>query len=441
MAGILGSIISGTYLIVNIMEIPGKIKEVQYFKQTQEGKLQTENKQSDIKENVKGDISQVKWYTHQFSNFFKSISYDLSAITPFLLMWFFAAISLNTYNVIKGSLKKEQLYEKIDTLPMPPGYETTWIQLGFIGTLWGFMLIGWKMKGVSVGESAETLDILLKAFGTALLSTFTAVVLAYVFAPVAKGVWRWIHNISDHEIIGRPDIEVQLKVLSGEMKKTTEAIGSLNKEIESFESKISVLSPDKVISLLEKISNNMANLGPSISMIDTSIKQEMPKVNATIKEEVSNVSTTIKEETEKGVSSIIVKLSGIDEKLKNVSEESGKQTQTIKTVMKDVGHDMQKVFKDGEEKIKVDIKQTESQISMTHDMINTMENNLKAFIDTLKIKVEVPSFNVITEKLEQIKRLVENTSQKIGKTRSTITGVGPTDKPNLWTKLTSWIKR
>ncbi|MBI5222797.1 hypothetical protein HY990_00080 [Candidatus Micrarchaeota archaeon] len=408
--GILGGIISGIYFIVNVIEIPTQIKEIQYVKDSQ----------GDQPKNVNSVNPSSTPLVYKFYNFFKLISIDLSAITSFLLLWFFSAIFLNTYKIIKGRLKKEQLIEKIDSLPMPVTYETTWIQLGFIGTLWGFMLVGWQMKETSMAKSSETIDILLKAFGTAILSTFAAVILAYVFAPLVKGVWRWINNLSLHTIIDEGVVS-QLEAFYISMKNTTDAIGNLNNEIGLLKEKITTLSPDKVVNLLEKISDNIANFGPTILEIRTSIKNEISEIKATVKTEIEN-----------GIKPINSKVDGIDEKLNKFSEESGKQTESMKTVITDARQDMQKVLKDIEEKTKTDANQTESQVKKVRELIDTMENNLKAFINKQKI----------IEKLEQINELGANILRKINKTKPDSGKISSvTVNGSFWTNLSSWLRR
>jgi MotA/TolQ/ExbB proton channel family len=88
------------------------------------------------------------------------------------------------------------MHERARALPFFNTLETTLVQLGLVGTIWGFLLIGWRMSGIDLTKgTTSALRILLDAFGTALLSTFTGVVLAYIFAPLVRHLWVWLHEL------------------------------------------------------------------------------------------------------------------------------------------------------------------------------------------------------------------------------------------------------
>jgi hypothetical protein len=82
-----------------------------------------------------------------------------------------------------------------DRFPFPTDYQTTWVQLGLIGTLWAFLLLGNQLNLKQ--DPAESVTILVTAFGTALLSTLAGVVAAYLLAPPICSVYGWLVRAAD----------------------------------------------------------------------------------------------------------------------------------------------------------------------------------------------------------------------------------------------------
>lgn len=121
----------------------------------------------------------------------KHLSLDASTVTSLIPLIFFFYTGRATL-VFLSSPRLVEKYSSCsrDRFPFAPNYQTTWIQLGLIGTLWGFLLIG---KHLKVGiDPAESVTVLVMAFGTALLSTFAGVVAAYIFAPPTCAAYHWL---------------------------------------------------------------------------------------------------------------------------------------------------------------------------------------------------------------------------------------------------------
>lgn len=415
----IGTICSSFYFVVNVIEIPQKIEEVHYEGHTEKDQLGN-NSDKTSQNDQKFSIARVY-------KTFSLISIDLSAITPFILLWFFSAILRNSFNSIRGVLGKEQLSEKVDILPMPRACGTSWIQLGFVGTLWGFLLIGWKLKGLSVAQSTQTLDILLKAFGTALLSTFTAVVIVYVFAPIVQRMWRWIHDISFE--IEDLDIERQLEVLSISMKDTANTLGVLTKEMAVLKNKISNFTPNRISDLLENIIKSVNNIkvDPQINL--TPINQTLGKVNkgivkfSAVSENMSkNIETHIKEigtRTENMSKNIETHIKEIGSRMENTSQAIDVNIKKhIEWSINANANNVQSMLNTVEgffKNFSVDIKSnTETFMkNAVLDIFTTFEKSMKDFINSKQeIKVEIPSNNEIALKLEQIKNLLGNKPSK-----------------------------
>ena len=123
--------------------------------------------------------------------FWNELSQDASTVTSLvpLIFFFYTGRAALAFLISPGRLET-YLERSRDRFPFALNYQTTWIQLGLIGTLWGFLLIG---KYLKVGiDPAESVTVLVMAFGTALLSTFAGVVAAYIFAPPTCAAYHWL---------------------------------------------------------------------------------------------------------------------------------------------------------------------------------------------------------------------------------------------------------
>ncbi len=406
---IIGSIFSGLYFVVNVIEIPKKINEV---------RMEDDKNKSNTDKGLQYD---QEFSIASIHKRFSLISIDLSAITPFILLWFFYSILLNSSRSIRKNLRTEQLIEKIDILPMPRACGTSWIQLGFVGTLWGFLLIGWKLKGLSIAESTQTLDILLKAFGTALLSTFTAVIIVYIFAPIIQGIWRWIHDISFE--IEDADIERQLECLSISMKDTSNTLGVLTKEMTILKNEISAVTPNRVNDLLENIIKSVDNIkvDPQINLIP--INNTIGEVNKSLVK-FSEVSGNISKNIEIHIKKIGTRMENMSKNIETHIKETGtcmeNTSQSIDANIKKYiegsinanTNNMQSMLNTVEgyfENFSVDIKSnTETFMkNAVLDIFTTFEKSMKDFINCKQvIKVEMPSNDEIELKLEKIIKLL-----------------------------------
>lgn len=164
---------------------------------------------------------------------------------------------------------------------MHPRFDVQWVQLGLLGTLWGFMIIGWGMMDLlggrdsgeilTTGTTFDTLHILLKAFGTALLSTFTGTVLAYVAGPVLIHIWRWIHEVPDPELAtpeSRIDLlDRRLEMTNERFLETQEAVDDLRKALETLRTEVNRFSPNDVLELWRSTSTHTSNAQDSLHAI------------------------------------------------------------------------------------------------------------------------------------------------------------------------------
>jgi hypothetical protein len=120
------------------------------------------------------------WFRHWL---FPLYGIDVSTVTAFLAWQFMFWVCRGMWYVANGRITPAFS----QTFPFPRNFANTWVQLGLIGTIWGFLLLGFGLHSrTGLRESEAIISLLVQAFGTALLSTFAGVVLAYVAAPLVR---------------------------------------------------------------------------------------------------------------------------------------------------------------------------------------------------------------------------------------------------------------
>ena len=114
---------------------------------------------------------------------------DQSSITPFLLCQF-------TFHILLAAIwcSTKKLHRALaPAFPFPRDFALHYVQFGLIGTLWGFMLLGFSLQErAHNAASQQSIEMLVIAFGTALVSTFAGVVLAYMLAPMVQRLFSWL---------------------------------------------------------------------------------------------------------------------------------------------------------------------------------------------------------------------------------------------------------
>jgi hypothetical protein len=331
--------------------------------------------------------------------FLRSISVDRSCIAPGLLLWFFFYIAICSGRSLWMTVyqTKDDSLMEVPGIPLPTSYAITWVQLGFIGTLWGFMLIGIKMGDTNISKAGESvLDILLKAFETALLSTFVAVVLVYVFSPLVIRLWRWIHDMNtlEPEIVGG-DIEKQLDALSKGLKKTTLSVTKLNTEIGELKNTISNFSPEEIVKILREIAvdiKTVSGLGDLIRGTRDTVMQATP----TIMQRIEQAESSIVNKTESGVN-ILSKNLGVD-------------------IIPENGENMRSEIRAGQNK-------TNKELSTLKERIDPMEGNI-----TKEIRVSQDKTNKVLSKVNM---------QKISLMKKEDGTASPEQYPNFREKKTT----
>jgi HPt (histidine-containing phosphotransfer) domain-containing protein len=214
-------------------------------------------------------------------------SVDYSAMTPFKLSLFFVYLFVYSVRSLSGRVSSQDLHERARVLPFFRTLETTLVQLGLVGTIWGFLLIGWRMNGVDLTKgTTSALRILLDAFGTALLSTFTGVVLAYIFAPLIRRLWVWLHTLQ-LTTGGAADLRPVVSELSRALRQNVEPTSALTttftaarKPTEELTQSLVLLGAQiKVVRSDLERRGRLDELGTSITEIVTGAKSVVQALN------------------------------------------------------------------------------------------------------------------------------------------------------------------
>lgn len=125
--------------------------------------------------------------------FLREWSKDRSSITPFIacFVMFYSARSCSGMLFRPERAQSNAGFSK-GNYPFPANYKVTLVQLGLIGTLWGFLLIGERLQ---VRNPAESVLALTTAFETALLSTFSGVLASFVVGPLISRNIQWLLKV------------------------------------------------------------------------------------------------------------------------------------------------------------------------------------------------------------------------------------------------------
>jgi len=119
-----------------------------------------------------------------------SLSKDASTVTPLIALMLTLAVARGALRVL---FRPETLPRALSStrghFPFTPTYQTTWVQLGLIGTLWSFLLIG-KELGSGLQDPAKGVLLLVRAFDTALLSTLSGVIGAFILGPLLTRAFK-----------------------------------------------------------------------------------------------------------------------------------------------------------------------------------------------------------------------------------------------------------
>ncbi len=115
--------------------------------------------------------------------------------------------------------------------PFPAAYRGYYVQYGLLGTIYAFTL-AFSSGDVGGGQSsADTVQILFAALGTALWSTLVALFLAYGACPLFELVWQGLRRRPSDPVKTIEDLSATTVVVTAELRSLAAAIREIKREI------------------------------------------------------------------------------------------------------------------------------------------------------------------------------------------------------------------
>jgi hypothetical protein len=325
---VVGILFSFTYLVINISIIPGFVKN-----------LTTTGTQD------------YRFCTNQLCGYFENISKDMSAVTPLVMTLFFGSILWNSMKYIRKDMKKENLNKYAETLPFTVNFDTLWVQLGLIGTLWGLIIIGLGIQKLNERNSSDIVSMLLKSFATALWSTLIAVSFAYVFAPLVISIWKFIFNVVPED----PALAESVDTLNTKLQKISENTNNLAVSIKLLNENIITLNEHLPTAIFERMDTNVIKLANASNEINIKL-DKLDTVTIILDEFKKGLENKVhleSDEIRKQFSSNIGLVTGAINQLKQQFAEEGKQSrqqlvngsETVKTAIAELNQRVEKESK------------------------------------------------------------------------------------------------
>lgn len=301
--------------------------------------------------------------------------YDLSTVTFYLLFCFSLYLFLGMINLARNKMNVAALSE----FPFPQRYRITWVQLGLVGTLWGFLLLGFGLEHKTSDQ--ETIHLLVQSFGTALLSTFTAVVLAYIAAPFFQRLYSLFllypanSNAADK---ASANFVHYLQCLNDELKLTAEILRK---------------SRTGVLTNLSGINKKIHGTGDKIESAIQKSTDQLGSVNKSVQKSVE-VLTDIKKVLDKKSEDSLKAINKTNKILSNGVAAVRKQSADIKSALKLISQNQGQLKHDLSECLRTTVSKGVTQICSdleSHGMkvseISTEVKGLKTDMDEIKKQI------------------------------------------------------
>ena len=173
---------------------------------------------------------------------------DKSAATGYIIFRYCWSLYLSTRTVMTSQAPAAFQIQDIE-------YASRWIQYGLLGTLWGFVIIGIQMDA-EINRSEGTalmnflknsLSLLLKGYGTAIISTLTGVLFVYVIIPMTHKAWNFLWDIEDQENRGDIDPDVEMEKLGRNLHAMNGNLQSLVTHLDGIEKRMQAMEPREVL--------------------------------------------------------------------------------------------------------------------------------------------------------------------------------------------------
>lgn len=167
------------------------------------------------------------------------LSVDISTVTTVVFMITALCLTWGIWMIYRGKFESLTT-ERTEHFPFWRTYKTTYVELGLLGTLFGFII---AFSRTSASASLSDVERLLQALGTALWSTFAAIFMAFIICPLLEKPFNSIKNKRD-TISVIDDVNkmgTAFAILSTEASHAGTALRTLTEEVQTFESNQNVI--------------------------------------------------------------------------------------------------------------------------------------------------------------------------------------------------------
>lgn len=219
------------------------------------------------------------------------VTVDLSTVTTFLLLVTAVLITSGVKKVYRRTGAKSSI-EDGDKIHFPfwPTYKTTFVQLGLLGTLFAFIIAFSQARTPAAASSVPATDTLMAALGTALWSTFSAILLAFVLCPLVEMPFRKALNRDSD---------------NGKNDSVDEDVESISNTFNALRERISLTN-----SAFDNLTGAIKNLGGA---------DELDQFMRTVKKNLSDLDIKLTQ-LEQGNKNVVRSLSDLEERLSNLTQ-------------------------------------------------------------------------------------------------------------------------
>jgi len=161
---------------------------------------------------------------------------DLSVVSPALVSFTLLSMAFGTVFLLRAK-DVESAAGAGSHFPFPEPYRSYYVQMGLIGTIIGFVIAFSNIDPALEGQA----EVLLAALGTALWSTLTAIVLAYVVCPLVEVLFHtWLVGRTGVDpdpdpISAIDDLRLRTLMASESLDRFAHSVSSLSSEMDNLQ--------------------------------------------------------------------------------------------------------------------------------------------------------------------------------------------------------------
>lgn len=255
---------------------------------------------------------------------------DLSVVSPTLVAVTAAFTMIGAFILI-GFMARESMPEdgweqrsiQSATFPFPSRYRTYYVQMGLIGTIFGFVIAFSHLD-----QEARNTGALIDALGTALWSTLIALILAYVICALAiEPIFQWVRERipgwvppdgAARETI--EDLKKQATEVATGYRALTETTATLTAATKELTTATRTLKEELGVEAMRQnmveLRDDVTRLGKDVGELQITLKQTITASNTT-SIQLDNNSTRLKE-TEGALNTLSAGVTELTGKLKNI---------------------------------------------------------------------------------------------------------------------------